>query len=190
MGSALPGVSAPERQGAWNAAMMLVLTLTLASTIVSGAWAEAAPVRHPSALSAAPERPPNILVIFSDDVGYWNVSAYSRGMMGHRTPNIDRIAKEGSALHRLLRRADIHRGTDGISDGAICRPCRPAKGTAPGGYPGFVGQGCDACAIAQVSRLPHRPIRPVSPRGSQRVFAHGAGLGRIPRQLLCLANSF
>jgi arylsulfatase len=37
---------------------------------------------------------PNILVIFGDDIGTWNVSAYSHGMMG-RTPNIDRIAKEG-----------------------------------------------------------------------------------------------
>jgi hypothetical protein len=84
----------------------------------------------------------------------------------------------GSALHRLLRRADIHRGTCGISDGAICRPCRLAKGRASRRLSGLVGQGCDACAIAQGSRLPHRPIRPVSPRGSQRVFAHGAGLGR------------
>ncbi len=39
---------------------------------------------------------PNILVIFGDDVGYWNASAYNRGMMGYRTPNIDRIAHEGA----------------------------------------------------------------------------------------------
>jgi arylsulfatase len=39
---------------------------------------------------------PNILVMFGDDVGYWNVSAYNRGMMGYRTPNIDRIAREGA----------------------------------------------------------------------------------------------
>ena len=37
---------------------------------------------------------PNILVIFGDDIGMWNVSAYSLGMMG-KTPNIDRIGKEG-----------------------------------------------------------------------------------------------
>jgi arylsulfatase A-like enzyme len=41
-------------------------------------------------------KPPNILVIFSDDVGIWNISAYHRGMMGGRTPNIDRIANEGA----------------------------------------------------------------------------------------------
>ena len=39
---------------------------------------------------------PNIIVIFGDDIGYWNVSAYNRGMMGYKTPNIDRIAKEGA----------------------------------------------------------------------------------------------
>ena len=40
-------------------------------------------------------KPPNILVIMSDDVGWQNVSAYSHGVMGYDTPNIDRIAKEG-----------------------------------------------------------------------------------------------
>jgi arylsulfatase len=39
---------------------------------------------------------PNIVVIMADDIGYWNISAYNRGMMGYRTPNIDRIANEGA----------------------------------------------------------------------------------------------
>ena len=39
---------------------------------------------------------PNILVIWGDDIGYWNVSAYNQGMMGYKTPNIDRIAHEGA----------------------------------------------------------------------------------------------
>ena len=39
---------------------------------------------------------PNILVIMPDDIGYWNTSAYNLGMMGYRTPNIDRIAQEGT----------------------------------------------------------------------------------------------
>ncbi|NBW88216.1 MAG: arylsulfatase, partial [Planctomycetia bacterium] len=38
---------------------------------------------------------PNILVIWGDDIGTWNISHNSRGMMGYRTPNIDRIAREG-----------------------------------------------------------------------------------------------
>jgi len=38
---------------------------------------------------------PNILVIMGDDVGYWNLSYNNDGMMGYRTPNIDRLAREG-----------------------------------------------------------------------------------------------
>ena len=38
---------------------------------------------------------PNIVVIWGDDIGQTNVSVYSKGLMGYRTPNIDRIAKEG-----------------------------------------------------------------------------------------------
>ncbi len=38
---------------------------------------------------------PNILVIWGDDIGQSNISAYTRGMMGYKTPNIDRIADEG-----------------------------------------------------------------------------------------------
>jgi arylsulfatase len=38
---------------------------------------------------------PNILILWGDDIGYWNISAYSKGMMGYQTPNIDRVAAEG-----------------------------------------------------------------------------------------------
>jgi arylsulfatase A-like enzyme len=46
--------------------------------------------------SAQQAQKPNILVLMADDIGYWNISAYNRGMMGYRTPNIDRIANEGA----------------------------------------------------------------------------------------------
>jgi arylsulfatase A-like enzyme len=49
-----------------------------------------------SAFAQAPAKKPNILVIWGDDIGYWNISAYNQGMMGYKTPNIDRIAKEGA----------------------------------------------------------------------------------------------
>ena len=42
-----------------------------------------------------PNGKPNILVLWGDDIGISNVSAYSDGLMGYRTPNIDRIAAEG-----------------------------------------------------------------------------------------------
>ena len=53
---------------------------------------------HNAAVAARAEgagKKPNILVIMGDDIGQTNVSAYSMGLMGYRTPNIDRIAKEG-----------------------------------------------------------------------------------------------
>jgi arylsulfatase len=47
------------------------------------------------AVAQTPGKPPNILIIWGDDIGYWNISAYNQGMMGYKTPNIDRIAREG-----------------------------------------------------------------------------------------------
>ena len=48
------------------------------------------------AAAQAQARKPNILVIWGDDIGGFNISAYNRGMMGYRTPNIDSIANEGA----------------------------------------------------------------------------------------------
>jgi arylsulfatase len=42
-----------------------------------------------------PNGRPNILILWGDDIGYWNISHNNRGMMGFKTPNIDRIAAEG-----------------------------------------------------------------------------------------------
>ncbi|MGQ0578265.1 MAG: arylsulfatase [Betaproteobacteria bacterium] len=48
------------------------------------------------AAAQAAGKKPNILVIWGDDIGGFNISAYNMGMMGYETPNIDRIAKEGA----------------------------------------------------------------------------------------------
>jgi arylsulfatase len=56
----------------------------------------AAPAPAPAPAPTAAGTRPNILVIFGDDVGWGNISAYNHGMMGYRTPNIDRIAREGA----------------------------------------------------------------------------------------------
>jgi arylsulfatase len=67
------------------------------STCSAGALLVAAVlVSSASPVAAQTAKKPNVLVMFGDDVGFWNVSAYNRGMMGYRTPNIDRIAKEGA----------------------------------------------------------------------------------------------
>lgn len=44
------------------------------------------------------EKKPNILILWGDDIGWWNISYNSRGQMGYRTPNIDRVANEGVAF--------------------------------------------------------------------------------------------
>src|SRR5246500_4849392 len=67
--------------------------MSLIRTICLSALASVACAIVPA--SAQPQKP-NILVIMGDDIGYWNVSAYNRGMMGYHTPNIDRIANEGA----------------------------------------------------------------------------------------------
>lgn len=46
-------------------------------------------------VASAQSKQPNILIIWGDDIGQFNISAYNMGMMGYKTPNIDRLAREG-----------------------------------------------------------------------------------------------
>ena len=71
-------------------------TLIAAATLTSGALAQAQSAAPAAAPAASSGRKPNILVIFGDDIGIPQISAYTMGMMGYRTPNIDRIAQEGA----------------------------------------------------------------------------------------------
>src|SRR5687767_13055410 len=68
--------------------------------ILQGLGRSAAPIVALICLSgiahAQTTKKPNILIIWGDDIGYWNVGAYNHGMMGYKTPNIDRIAREGA----------------------------------------------------------------------------------------------
>jgi arylsulfatase len=61
----------------------------VAGTLLPAPQGQAAPRK-------AQNKKPNILVIWGDDIGITNISAYSHGMMGYKTPNIDRIAHEGA----------------------------------------------------------------------------------------------
>ena len=71
-----------KRAMLYNLLLAAVVTLALLMTV--------------GVTRAADPKKPNILIIWGDDIGYWNVSAYNQGMMGYKTPNIDRIAKEGA----------------------------------------------------------------------------------------------
>jgi hypothetical protein len=66
-----------------------VKQIPLFLVLVAACSLTAAPV------AVAQDQKPNILVIWGDDIGMWNISAYHRGMMGGSTPDIDRIAREG-----------------------------------------------------------------------------------------------
>jgi arylsulfatase len=71
-------------------------TLAAASALAVSAPVQTAQAQQRPAPAPAPSgQRPNILVIFGDDIGQTNISAYSFGLMGYRTPNIDRIAREG-----------------------------------------------------------------------------------------------
>ena len=74
----------------------------------------------PGAHAQTQAKKPNILVIFGDDIGYWNASAYNRGMMGYRTPNIDRIAKEGAIFTDLYAQQSCTAGRAAFITGQSC----------------------------------------------------------------------
>ena len=65
-------------------ALLRLLALLLAALLAGPAWSQAAR--------------PNILIIWGDDIGQFNVGAYNMGMMGYKTPHIDRIGKEGAVF--------------------------------------------------------------------------------------------
>ncbi len=70
-------------------AQLAAIAFLAVATVVSASAAD-----NPSTSSG--QRKPNILVIFGDDIGIPQISTYTQGLMGYRTPNIDRIAKEGA----------------------------------------------------------------------------------------------
>lgn len=75
---------------------LLLASISVAITSAFGPSAKTAQAQQPEAPKGVPGKKPNILIIWGDDVGWWNVSAYNQGMMGYRTPNIDSIAREGA----------------------------------------------------------------------------------------------
>ena len=100
-----------------KSAFLWMIALAAAVQLFAGGTAEA---QQP--------RKPNILVLFGDDIGYWNVSAYNHGIMGYRTPNIDRIAKEGRDLHRRLRAAELHRRPRRVHHRSVADSDGPPQG--------------------------------------------------------------
>jgi arylsulfatase len=80
---------------------------------------------------------PNILVIFGDDIGQTNVSAYSMGLMGYRTPNIDRIAKEGMIFTDYYAEQSCTAGRSSFITGQATLRTGLSKVGAPGAKVGL-----------------------------------------------------
>src|SRR4249919_1811574 len=75
---------------------------------------------------------PNILVIFGDDVGQSNISAYTDGLVGYRTPNIDRIAKEGMRFTDYYAENSCTAGRSTFITGQVCLRTGLCKVGIPG----------------------------------------------------------
>ncbi|MDX0308835.1 sulfatase-like hydrolase/transferase [Sinorhizobium meliloti] len=80
---------------------------------------------------------PNILVIFGDDIGWWNTSAYNRGQMGYQTPNIDRIADEGAIFTDLYAQQSCTAGRAAFITGQSCFRTGLLKVGLPGAKEGL-----------------------------------------------------
>jgi arylsulfatase A-like enzyme len=74
-----------KKQSGW------VCTFLIAALVAANGFAQTQKQKP-----ASPSDRPNILIIWGDDIGQFNLSAYNMGMMGYKTPNIDRIAEEGA----------------------------------------------------------------------------------------------
>ena len=132
----------------------------------------------------AQQKKPNILVIWGDDIGQFNVSAYNLGMMGYKTPNIDRIAQGRRAVHRLVRPAELHRRPRGVHHRAVADPHRPHQGRPAGRARGHEEGRPDDRHAAQGAGLHDRPVRQEPPRRPRRDAADGPRLRRVLRQPL------
>ncbi len=118
--------TAIKRAGAW-AAVGSVLAVGI---LLSARPAQAAGAQ-PATTKATPGKP-NILVIFGDDIGVWNISAYHRGMMGGRTPNIDRLSAEGALFTDYYGQQSCTAGRAAF----ICGQCPFRTGLLKVGMPG------------------------------------------------------
>ncbi len=117
-------------------------SLVAASALLGAGFATPAQAQQPARPTPTGKKP-NILVIMGDDVGIWNISAYHRGMMGGRTPNIDRIANEGALFTDYYAQQSCTAGRAAFILGQNAVPHRFAKGRPAGRQAGPARQGPD-----------------------------------------------
>ena len=132
----------------------------------------------------AQEKKPNILVIFGDDIGQSNISAYTHGLVGYKTPNIDRIAREGMMFTDYYAENSCTAGRSSFITGQIAVPHRAVEGRHPRRAGGPASARHHHCRGAQAARLCHRPVRQEPPGRPRRVPADQPRVRRVLRQPL------
>ena len=144
-----------------------------------------APVNAQDATPGAAEGTlPNFLIMWGDDIGWFNVSAYNMGIMGYRTPNIDRIGREGAVFTDWYGQNSCTAGRSAFLTGQSPIRTGLTKVGLPGSDLGLQPEDPDHRRAAQAARLHHRPVRQEPPRRPQRVPADRARLRRVSRQPL------
>ena len=108
-----------------------VLAAALVATCLSPLALSTASAQQPSTAK------PNILVIFGDDVGQSNISAYTRGVVGYKTPNIDRIANEGMIFTDYYAENSCTAGRSTFITGQVCLRTGLCKVGIPGAAVGL-----------------------------------------------------
>ena len=139
-------------------------------------WAVALCIAFIAVAAQAADKKPNILFIMGDDVGWFNIGAYHQGIMSGKTPNIDRIAREGMRFTDYYAEASCTAGRANFITGEL--PIRTGL-TTVGQAGADVGIPAEACTIAtalQSARLRHRAVRQEPPRRLEQVPANGARL--------------
>jgi arylsulfatase len=114
-------------------AVALLINAIIALPIGHAAWAQ--------------DKKPNIVVIMGDDIGMWNIGAYHRGMMAGRTPNLDKVAKEGMLFTDYYAEASCTAGRANFITGEL--PIRTGM-TTVGQAGAKIGIPAEAVTIATV----------------------------------------
>ena len=99
------------------------------------------------------QKKPNILIIWGDDIGQSNLSCYTKGMMGYRTPNIDRIANEGMIFTDYYAEQSCTAGRAAFITGQCGLRTGLTKVGLPGADAGPAGRGPHHRRAAQAARL-------------------------------------
>ena len=135
---------------------------------------------HDAGPASAQDKKPNIVMLMTDDTGWGDFGVYSGGgkALGHPTPNIDRVAKEGAMFTSWYGQSSCTAGRSSFITGRI--PIRTALSVvvAPGDENGLEEGNADHRRVLQEERLPDLLLGQVASRRQARVLPDRARLRR------------